>query len=137
MFVIIVTPFPYLLILARRLGLLLQLRVNHPPYNITKKPSGLQKRCSMSLIMSCTEKTGHLRLFTMQNIENSSKILSLVSLMWCKISLNGTEMAYIEDTINYINEEISSSGHFCYIKKSSSITSLLKKMGWGRYSFSD
>ena len=133
MFVIIVTPFPYLLILARRLGLLLQLRVNHPPYNIKKKPSGLQKRCSMPLIMLCK---GHLRLFTVPNIENSSKILSLVLLMSCKISLNGTEMAYIQDTINYINEKISSSSHFYFIK-SPSITSLLKSMSWGRYPFSD
>ena len=40
----------------------------------------------------------------MQSIENSCKILSL---MLCKISLNCTEMAYIYDIMNSINDEIS------------------------------
>ena len=40
----------------------------------------------------------------MQIIENSCKILSL---MLCKISFNCTEMAYIYDIMNSIDDEIS------------------------------
>ena len=54
--------------------------------------------------MSCVEKSWHLGLLVMQSIENSCKILSL---MLCKISLNCTEMAYIYDIMNSINDEIS------------------------------
>ena len=71
---------------------------------VTSNPSGLWQSCSISLmllIMSCTEKKKHLRLFVKQNIEKSRLILSLIS---CKMSLNCTEMASSNDIIN---DEIS------------------------------
>ena len=47
-----------------------------------------------------------IRLFVMQNIRTSREILSLMLISW-EMSLNCTEMAYINNIVNDINDKVS------------------------------
>ena len=57
----------------------------------------------------------------MQNIENSHAILSLLLLMSFQMSLNCTEIVYINDIINNINDKISFQGSFANRSKSENL----------------
>ena len=47
-----------------------------------------------------------IRIFVMQSIRTSREILSLMLISW-EMSLNCTEMAYINNIVNDINDKVS------------------------------